>query len=426
MVEFEVNSVHDIAGIGATFGFESGALVAEEMSLDGTRSEGIPVWAATVLNHSAASIRAVIFYDVFDYLPAGEGPVANLHISSDPSIPRGTLLPLCFFDAPSGLTNEATDPTGIEIYDPDFNHGSILFGLGTISPTPELGDVNLNNIPYEIADLALMHMQLEIGIDPYVDEEQQAVASDVNTDLLPWTIADLLQIKDVVYGTLVPPPGGSTNDILHLAGDSIWYDDVSGAPTDTLEIPIQFSNGFSAGAVSFRFDYSTDDLSYVSYSTDGSRLPDEWDRVSVYERDGGLMFYAMPDMFGGSQDFPLPPGSGLFITLRFVAVNPFSTDIDFQFERLQYRGQCNGYATFQDDLWRFASLQQIDSDIGFSFIIGDADGTGEIDIDDVVYLIMYVFSEGPPPEPYESGDVDRNQTVDVDDITALLALIFEL
>ena len=34
------------------------------------------------------------------------------------------------------------------------------------------------------------------------------------------------------------------------------------------------------------------------------------------------------------------------------------------------------------------------------YVCGDADASGEIDIDDVVFLIAYIFSGGPAPDPY--------------------------
>jgi hypothetical protein len=59
-------------------------------------------------------------------------------------------------------------------------------------------------------------------------------------------------------------------------------------------------------------------------------------------------------------------------------------------------------------------------------IIGDANATGAIDIDDVVYLIAYVFSAGMPPAPYPvaSGDSNCDCTVDIDDIVYEITFIF--
>jgi hypothetical protein len=60
------------------------------------------------------------------------------------------------------------------------------------------------------------------------------------------------------------------------------------------------------------------------------------------------------------------------------------------------------------------------------FKVGDADQSGAIDIDDVVYLIAYIFSGGPAPVPCSvtSGDADCTNGVDIDDVVYLIAYIF--
>jgi hypothetical protein len=59
-----------------------------------------------------------------------------------------------------------------------------------------------------------------------------------------------------------------------------------------------------------------------------------------------------------------------------------------------------------------------------TYVCGDAEGTGTVDIDDVVFLIAYIFSGGPEPVPYESGDPDCSGTVDIDDVVYLIGYIF--
>jgi len=62
----------------------------------------------------------------------------------------------------------------------------------------------------------------------------------------------------------------------------------------------------------------------------------------------------------------------------------------------------------------------------YVWMFGDADCNGFIDIDDVVYLIQYVFLEGPVPCPRSwIGDVNCSHgLVDIDDIVYLLDYIF--
>jgi subtilisin family serine protease len=57
-------------------------------------------------------------------------------------------------------------------------------------------------------------------------------------------------------------------------------------------------------------------------------------------------------------------------------------------------------------------------------LCGDADGSGGVDIDDVVYLIAYIFSEGLPPVTAIGGDPDCSGAPDIDDVVYLIAFIF--
>ncbi|MBU1318575.1 MAG: hypothetical protein KKG33_10480 [candidate division Zixibacteria bacterium] len=60
-----------------------------------------------------------------------------------------------------------------------------------------------------------------------------------------------------------------------------------------------------------------------------------------------------------------------------------------------------------------------------SYKCGDANGSGQVDIDDIVYLIAYIFSGGPSPQPHVlAGDVDCSEDVDIDDVVYIIAYIF--
>ena len=57
-------------------------------------------------------------------------------------------------------------------------------------------------------------------------------------------------------------------------------------------------------------------------------------------------------------------------------------------------------------------------------VCGDADGSRDVDIDDAVYLIAYIFSQGPPPVTEIGGDPDCSGLPDIDDVVYLIAFIF--
>jgi len=58
------------------------------------------------------------------------------------------------------------------------------------------------------------------------------------------------------------------------------------------------------------------------------------------------------------------------------------------------------------------------------YICGDVNSSGEVDIDDITYMLGFVFLGGPGPLPIASGDVDCNSTLDIDDIVEILVYIF--
>jgi hypothetical protein len=58
------------------------------------------------------------------------------------------------------------------------------------------------------------------------------------------------------------------------------------------------------------------------------------------------------------------------------------------------------------------------------YLCGDADANGMVNISDAVYLIAYIFSGGPAPNPIDAGDVDCNGFVNISDAVYLINYIF--
>ena len=58
-------------------------------------------------------------------------------------------------------------------------------------------------------------------------------------------------------------------------------------------------------------------------------------------------------------------------------------------------------------------------------ICGDCNEDGVVNIADVVYLISYLFQNGPPPSwPFNRGDVNHDYTVNIADVVYLLSYLF--
>jgi len=75
-------------------------------------------------------------------------------------------------------------------------------------------------------------------------------------------------------------------------------------------------------------------------------------------------------------------------------------------------------------LLSFFLLSPIQADEPRDFVCGDADGEGNVNVSDAVYIISYVFTEGNPPSPYEAGDANEDGSVNVSDAVYILNYIF--
>ena len=94
---------------------------------------------------------------------------------------------------------------------------------------------------------------------------------------------------------------------------------------------------------------------------------------------------------------------GLTVVVSILYLGPF---IDYC--TAQTTGGTEDTASFSESRW----------------VCGDANGSGYVDIDDIVYWMAYIFSGGPPPDPYESGDADSSGAVNICDVVYLNDSIF--
>ncbi len=162
------------------------------------------------------------------------------------------------------------------------------------TPIDSRGDINLNGIPYEIADEVMFSYFFLYGFSvfPY-DVEASTAASDVNADGIPLRLEDLMYIQLVICGDTIPYPGkvGMTA----LLDTAVFIQDVS-AKTVSVESPHTLGGVFMRfeGEIIPDFSLDVDTSSYIRYSIyDG-----EYTRV--------LIFPSLPQ---GCSDSGFSPGS---------------------------------------------------------------------------------------------------------------------
>lgn len=71
-----------------------------------------------------------------------------------------------------------------------------------------------------------------------------------------------------------------------------------------------------------------------------------------------------------------------------------------------------------------ATLVTVARTFGPQYVIGDANGDEMIDVADVIFLINYLFKNGPPPDPLERGDLTCNAEVNIEDVIFLINYLF--
>jgi len=59
-----------------------------------------------------------------------------------------------------------------------------------------------------------------------------------------------------------------------------------------------------------------------------------------------------------------------------------------------------------------------------TYVLGDVNADGNVDINDLLYLANYIFQGGPPPNPMESGDTNLDGNVDLGDLNCLANYLF--
>ena len=199
------------------------------------------------------------------------------------------------------------------------------------------------------------------------------------------------------------------------------------------------------------------DYAYVEISTDGGNnfLSIPGNITTNYNPNGTNLGNGITGQSGGwvQGKFPLASYAGqkIFIRLHYVTdtgtnYEGFYADDIFPFERYSsvvslsnsipdtsysITGHSLGTNFYkvrakdaQNQWGAFSNVEQAVVIEG-GFMRGDANGDSILTVSDVVFLINYLYQNGPPPDPYLIGDANSDSLVGLGDIVYLINYLFK-
>lgn len=63
---------------------------------------------------------------------------------------------------------------------------------------------------------------------------------------------------------------------------------------------------------------------------------------------------------------------------------------------------------------------------GYTYVYGDANGDSIVALGDLVYILNYLFRDGPPPEPLSAGDPNGDCTINIGDVVYLINYLYRM
>ena len=130
-------------------------------------------------------------------------------------------------------------------------------GIDIIDPgeIDDRGDVNMNNVPYEIADAVVFTNYFIYGMAAFtVSIEGQKAATEINGDGIALTVADLVYLIRVIVGDAMPLPKivPESNLNVFAGGNNVTVDGEIGAAYFVFDGPADVSPGEGAAGMELR------------------------------------------------------------------------------------------------------------------------------------------------------------------------------
>ncbi len=141
-------------------------------------------------NHDGSELHLSV--DVYDYVEGDEYPFEQGWPTEEPVFP-GSLGPIdeCLFEQGDKIISAEYD----------LRHGGV--GIACAEVNYSRGDINKNNVAFEIADVVMLTNYFLIGLPAFGSHVEGSIsAADTNADGVPLTVGDLVHLIRVVTGEI--------------------------------------------------------------------------------------------------------------------------------------------------------------------------------------------------------------------------------
>jgi len=341
-IDILLENLEEVASFNLLVNYDYTALTFASVSLSGTRCEHFEYFSFHLdENNIEGDVRLVGIADVgdgfhTDNLAVGSGPIVTMQfyiINSSQFAGYAVPVTFSFRDVLYRTDNTMTgiDGTSIEQEKIQYANGYVRIEK---DPGAKIGDINMNGIPFEIAD-AIYFTNYFINPVSYPLSPQQLLISDVNQDGFGGTIADLVNmINNIInFGISnkpIAPRGavavGRVDDGLVLSSQTEL-----GGLALTLELPdgmdeVGVRSDLEALGLTMKTGHDGDVLRVVILGENGERIPSgTWQfitfdnafafdirEIQIATADGALVTSVnnlngfVPDDYALSQNYPNP------------------------------------------------------------------------------------------------------------------------
>ncbi len=299
---------------------------------------------------------------------------------------------------------------------------SIIAGSGVLHAAPICGDTNDDGVVNISDAVYLIGYLFKGGPDPLGDADFDQCGS-IN-------MSDVIYLFDYVFKGGPAPCAGSVDCILPTGTNTITL----GCPTevpntvDSFSVPVYLTSDTLVSGFSFGFAYNSSEIEISSIEQTGTILSNGFIlNLAPNPADNNFKIY----MFTLAPDLePLDPQeNGLLFKLWFRVHGGASAqeiDIDtfsaFPGPDIEFILSAEGGGTIRPNYSDCGTSDIIIT--GESYICGDANSDGEVNIVDAVYIVRYVFTGGYAPEPMAAGDANCDDIINVSDVVWLINYIF--